>query len=79
MNYNKAEYEKSFGTAEQLGVSDLPEYCFSGRSNVGKSSLINKIVNRKALARVSASPVWWTFRVTDMLKFRLESVHAGLT
>lgn len=56
MNYNKAEYEKSFGTAEQLGVSDLPEYCFSGRSNVGKSSLINKIVNRKALARVSASP-----------------------
>lgn len=56
MNYNIAEYEKSFGTAEQLGVSDLPEYCFSGRSNVGKSSLINKIVNRKALARVSASP-----------------------
>lgn len=56
MNYNKAEYEKSFGTAEQLGVSDAPEYCFSGRSNVGKSSLINKIVNRKSLARVSASP-----------------------
>lgn len=56
MNYNKAEYEKSFGTAEQLSVSDMPEYCFSGRSNVGKSSLINKIVNRKSLARVSASP-----------------------
>lgn len=56
MNYNKAVYEKSFGTAEQLTVSDLPEYCFSGRSNVGKSSLINKIVNRKSLARVSASP-----------------------
>lgn len=56
MNYNKAEYEKSFGTAEQLTPSLLPEYCFSGRSNVGKSSLINKIVNRKSLARVSASP-----------------------
>ena len=56
MNYNKANYEKSFGTAEQLTASDMPEYCFSGRSNVGKSSLINKIVNRKALARVSASP-----------------------
>ncbi len=56
MNYNKIEYEKSFGTAAQLGESDLPEFCFSGRSNVGKSSLINKIVNRKSLARVSASP-----------------------
>ncbi len=56
MNYNKAEYEKSFGTADQLSESDMPEYCFSGRSNVGKSSLINKIVNRKSLARVSASP-----------------------
>ena len=56
MNYNKIEYEKSFGTAEQLGVSDLPEFCFSGRSNVGKSSLINKIVNRKSLARVSSNP-----------------------
>lgn len=56
MNYNKAEYEKSFGTAEQLTESTIPEFCFSGRSNVGKSSLINKIVNRKNLARVSASP-----------------------
>ena len=56
MNYNKAEYEKSFGTAEQLTESTLPEFCFSGRSNVGKSSLINKITNRKNLARVSASP-----------------------
>lgn len=56
MNYNKAEYEKSFGTAEQLLPSTLPEFCFSGRSNVGKSSLINKIVNRKSLARVSSSP-----------------------
>ncbi|MBE6740259.1 MAG: YihA family ribosome biogenesis GTP-binding protein [Ruminococcaceae bacterium] len=56
MNYNIAEYEKSFGTAEQLLPSSFPEFCFSGRSNVGKSSLINKIVNRKSLARVSSSP-----------------------
>ena len=56
MNYNIAEFEKSFGTAEQLTESTMPEFCFSGRSNVGKSSLINKIVNRKSLARVSSSP-----------------------
>lgn len=56
MNYNNVEYEKSFGTAQQLTPSDLNEFCFSGRSNVGKSSLINKITNRKSLARVSASP-----------------------
>ena len=56
MNYNNAYFEKAFGTAAQLEVSDLPEFCFSGRSNVGKSSLINKLTNRKALARVSGKP-----------------------
>lgn len=56
MNYNKADFEFAAGKASQLPVSVLPEVIFSGRSNVGKSSLINKIVNRKALARVSATP-----------------------
>lgn len=56
MNVNNAVFEASFGTADQLPVSDLPEYCFSGRSNVGKSSLINKILNRKSIARVSSTP-----------------------
>ena len=56
MNFNNAYFEKAFGTFEQLTVSDLPEFCFSGRSNVGKSSLINKLTNRKALARVSGKP-----------------------
>lgn len=56
MNYNNAAFEMAFGTFEQLTTSDLPEICFSGRSNVGKSSLINKILNRKALARVSSQP-----------------------
>jgi GTP-binding protein len=36
--------------------TDLPEIAFSGRSNVGKSSLLNKLVRRKALARVSGTP-----------------------
>lgn len=56
MNYNNAEYTISYGTAQQLCESDLPEIVFSGRSNVGKSSLINKVFNRKNLARVSSQP-----------------------
>lgn len=56
MNFNNAQFEKAFGTFSQLEISDLPEVCFAGRSNVGKSSLINKILNRKSIARVSSKP-----------------------
>ncbi|MBR6743465.1 MAG: YihA family ribosome biogenesis GTP-binding protein [Clostridia bacterium] len=56
MNFNNAYFEKAFGTFSQLEESKLPEFCFSGRSNVGKSSLINKLVNRKSLARVGGKP-----------------------
>lgn len=56
MNWNNASFEKAFGTFEQLEESTLPEFCFSGRSNVGKSSLINKILARKSIARVSSNP-----------------------
>ena len=56
MNLNNVSYEKSAGTFEQLPASNMPELVFSGRSNVGKSSLINKIINRKSLARVSSQP-----------------------
>lgn len=56
MNYQNVCFECAFGTAAQLGTSDLPEICFSGRSNVGKSSLINRLLGRKSLARVSGKP-----------------------
>lgn len=56
MKIESAVFETSFGTANQLKPSTLPEIAFSGRSNVGKSSLINKLLNRKSLARVSATP-----------------------
>ena len=56
MNYNKAEFEKAFGISSQLPQSTSPEIAFSGRSNVGKSSLLNKLFNRKSLARVSSVP-----------------------
>ncbi len=56
MNYNKAEFKASYGSLRQIPQPEKPEFAFSGRSNVGKSSLINKILNRKSLARVSSVP-----------------------
>lgn len=56
MNYNKADFEKAYGISSQLPPSDITEIAFAGRSNVGKSSLLNKLFNRKSLARVSSVP-----------------------
>ncbi|MCD7730784.1 MAG: ribosome biogenesis GTP-binding protein YihA/YsxC [Oscillospiraceae bacterium] len=56
MNFNKAEFYRSYGEYKQLPPAERTEFAFSGRSNVGKSSLINKIFNRKSLARVSSVP-----------------------
>lgn len=56
MNFNKAEFNNAFGISSQLPISDVSEIAFAGRSNVGKSSLLNKLFNRKNLARVSSVP-----------------------
>lgn len=56
MDFFHAEFLKSYGTSTQLPESEKLEIAFAGRSNVGKSSLINKLLNRKSLARVSAVP-----------------------
>ncbi|MBR1765072.1 MAG: YihA family ribosome biogenesis GTP-binding protein [Ruminococcus sp.] len=56
MNYNNASFYTSFGLLSQMPESDRTEIAFSGRSNVGKSSLINKLLGRKSLARVSSMP-----------------------
>lgn len=56
MNYQRSEFQASYGIASQLPASDRSEFVFSGRSNVGKSSLINKLCGRKSLARVSSTP-----------------------
>ncbi len=71
MNFNKAEFEFAVGSPSQLKPSQLPEVIFSGRSNVGKSSLINKLVNRKALARVSATPG----KTATINFFRVDEFH----
>ena len=56
MNYNNCEFLASYGLSRQLPDSDRPEIVFSGRSNVGKSSLINMMTGRKGLAMTSATP-----------------------
>ncbi|MBQ5562253.1 MAG: YihA family ribosome biogenesis GTP-binding protein [Clostridia bacterium] len=56
MNFHIAEFKAAYGKLSQLPESDMPEIIFSGKSNVGKSSLINKILYRKSIARVSSQP-----------------------
>ncbi len=56
LNYNKAEYIASYGKYSQIPPCDRIEIAFAGHSNVGKSTLINKLFNRKNLARVSSVP-----------------------
>lgn len=56
MIIKSAELETLCGITSKLPDNSLPEIAFAGKSNVGKSSLINGLLNRKALARTSASP-----------------------
>ncbi len=56
MRYESAVFEMAAGLSSQLPSCTLPEIVFSGRSNVGKSSLINRLTGRKSLARTSATP-----------------------
>lgn len=56
MNFQIVQFEASYGKSKQISKSTLPEIVFSGKSNVGKSSLINKLLYRKSIARVSATP-----------------------
>lgn len=56
MNVTKAEMIITAGKASQFPVHDMPEIAFAGKSNVGKSSLLNAMLNRKALARTSSQP-----------------------
>lgn len=56
MNFNRVTFEKAFGVSSQLPPSTCAEISFAGRSNVGKSSLLNKLFNRKNLAKVSSTP-----------------------
>lgn len=56
MNFHVASFKAAYGTSRQLPASARPEVSFAGRSNVGKSSLLNKLMYRKGLAKVSQTP-----------------------
>ena len=56
LNVNKAEFIKSAASPNQFIRSSTPSVVFAGKSNVGKSSVINRMLNRKNFARVGASP-----------------------
>ncbi|MGH7216279.1 MAG: ribosome biogenesis GTP-binding protein YihA/YsxC [Nitrospiraceae bacterium] len=69
-----AEFIRSCAEPEQFLKSDLPEVAFIGRSNVGKSSLINSLLQRKGLAKVSRTP--GKTRLVNL--FRITSDDPGL-
>lgn len=56
VNFSNVKFSRAYATIGQLPGSTLPEVSFAGRSNVGKSSLINCLFGRKALAKVSSTP-----------------------
>lgn len=56
MNVTKVNLETVCGITSTLPVNTLPEFAFAGKSNVGKSSLINGLMNRKSYARTSSQP-----------------------
>ncbi|MBC8316488.1 MAG: YihA family ribosome biogenesis GTP-binding protein [Desulfobulbaceae bacterium] len=56
LNFTDTQFVKSVYTISELPEEEFPEIAFAGRSNVGKSSLINKMINRKNLVKVSSQP-----------------------
>ena len=71
MNYNRSEFQASYGLSSQLPESDRPEFVFSGRSNVGKSSIMNKLFNRRGLVKVSSTPG----KTANVNFFEADGVH----
>ena len=73
MNIHNASIAVSAVRPQQYPTASVPEVAFAGRSNVGKSSLINKIINRKSMARVSTKPGKTAtinfFNIDDTLNF----------
>ncbi|WP_428378583.1 ribosome biogenesis GTP-binding protein YihA/YsxC [Olsenella sp. Marseille-QA0557] len=71
INYQKAQFIASYGTIDQLPKPNAPEIALAGRSNVGKSSLLNGLVGRKALAKVSSQPG----KTANINFFQVDRIH----
>ena len=56
LRYDTVRFDRSYGKVDDLPQPTTPEVSFVGRSNVGKSSLLNRLVGRRALAKVSSTP-----------------------
>lgn len=71
LHFQQAEFLASYGLLKQIPPSDGVEIAFAGRSNVGKSSLINRLLNRKGIARVSSSPG----KTTTINFYQVDGLH----
>lgn len=73
INFNRSEFVRSAVKPEQFIYDGRPQVTFAGRSNVGKSSVINRLLNRKNFARVGATPGKTSqinyFRIDDKIYF----------
>ena len=93
INYQLAKFVASYGKVSQIPESTCPEVSFVGRSNVGKSSIMNKLFGRKNLVKVSSTPgktsninflrpttcILWTCRATVSPVVPRPSATAGLS
>ena len=75
MNFNEVAFEFAAGRVDQLPESDMPEIVFSGHSNVGKSSLINKLVHIKTVANehFTHTSVFLKFAIEVSISFLISS------
>ncbi|AEB07653.1 ribosome biogenesis GTP-binding protein YsxC [Coriobacterium glomerans PW2] len=71
INYQLAKFVASFGKASQIPLSTCPEVTFAGRSNVGKSSIMNKLFGRKNLVKVSNTPG----KTANINLFEADGIH----
>ena len=74
INYQLAKFVASYGKVSQIPESTCPEVSFVGRSNVGKSSIMNKLFGRKNLVKVSSTPG----KTSNINFFEADDVPAGL-
>ena len=71
INYQLAHFVASYGNPAKIPASTCPEVSFVGRSNVGKSSIMNKLFNRKGLVKVSSTPG----KTANVNFFEADGVH----